>query len=120
MAGAAFQSVAGGQYGQQQSYGQHNQQQYGAYGQQQQQTGQADYSAQWAAYYANLGQTNQAAGSSQSTENTPAPAPTPAPATGTDQSQPKADAYYDDFFRYSYHYGEEAARQYYGAWSPPA
>ena len=27
--------------------------------------------------------------------------------------------YTEPFFRYAYYYGEEAARQYYGAWSPP-
>jgi far upstream element-binding protein len=30
-----------------------------------------------------------------------------------------ADAYYEQFFRYAYYYGEVAARQYYGSWSPP-
>jgi far upstream element-binding protein len=30
-----------------------------------------------------------------------------------------ADAYYEQFFRYAYYYGEDAARQYYGSWSPP-
>eukprot|EP00536_Pseudo-nitzschia_multiseries_P010638 jgi/Psemu1/67513/estExt_Genemark1.C_3330001 len=32
---------------------------------------------------------------------------------------PASDAYYEQFHRYSYYYGEEAARQYYGSWSPP-
>eukprot|EP00531_Pseudo-nitzschia_arenysensis_P010000 CAMPEP_0116146184 /NCGR_PEP_ID=MMETSP0329-20121206/17027_1 /TAXON_ID=697910 /ORGANISM="Pseudo-nitzschia arenysensis, Strain B593" /LENGTH=737 /DNA_ID=CAMNT_0003641911 /DNA_START=97 /DNA_END=2310 /DNA_ORIENTATION=+ len=32
---------------------------------------------------------------------------------------PASDAYYEQFHRYSYYYGEEAARQYYGTWSPP-
>lgn len=27
--------------------------------------------------------------------------------------------HYEPFFRYAYYYGEEAARAYYGAWSPP-
>ncbi|KAG7346946.1 KH domain containing protein [Nitzschia inconspicua] len=41
------------------------------------------------------------------------------------QQQPSAgggqatDAYYEQFFRYAYYYGEDAARQYYGSWSPP-
>ena len=30
-----------------------------------------------------------------------------------------SDAYYEQFHRYAYYYGEEAARQYYGTWSPP-
>lgn len=33
--------------------------------------------------------------------------------------QTAPDAYYEQFFRYEYYYGTEAARQYYGAWSPP-
>ena len=28
-------------------------------------------------------------------------------------------AYYDQFWKYAGYYGEEAARKYYGAWSPP-
>merc|ERR1712025_636397 len=39
--------------------------------------------------------------------------------TQEDQQHPAPDAYYDAFFRYMYHYGEDAARKYYGAWSPP-
>lgn len=35
------------------------------------------------------------------------------------QQQPAADAYYEQYFRYEYYYGEQAARQYYGAWAPP-
>ncbi len=35
------------------------------------------------------------------------------------QAAPASDAYYEQFHRYAYYYGEEAARQYYGAWSPP-
>lgn len=34
-------------------------------------------------------------------------------------STPARDAYYEQFFRYAYYYGEQAARQHYGAWSPP-
>ena len=97
-----------GEYGQNQAYG--------AYGQQQQQqygaTASGDYSAQWAAYYA------AQAGSQNTATQAAAPATS---AGGTNQGdQPAADAYYDAFFRYAYHYGEDAARQYYGAWSPPA
>mmetsp|Transcript_4243 Transcript_4243/g.11552 ORF Transcript_4243/g.11552 Transcript_4243/m.11552 type:complete len:775 (+) Transcript_4243:125-2449(+) len=32
---------------------------------------------------------------------------------------PNREAYYEQFFRYAYYYGEAAARSYYGAWSPP-
>jgi far upstream element-binding protein len=39
-----------------------------------------------------------------------------APAIGGAQAP---DAYYEQFFRYAYYYGEDNARQYYGAWSPP-
>lgn len=38
-------------------------------------------------------------------------AATPAPTDPT--------AYYNDFWKYAQYYGEEAARKYYGAWSPP-
>jgi len=38
-------------------------------------------------------------------------AATPAPTDPT--------AYYNDFWKYTQYYGEEAARKYYGAWSPP-
>ncbi|CAB9500441.1 Far upstream element-binding protein 2 [Seminavis robusta] len=72
----------------------------------QQQGGQQDYSAEWAAYYA-------AQEVAQKQQQAPAPAPTPAPAPA-----PASDTYYEQFFRYAYYYGETAARQYYGAWSP--
>jgi far upstream element-binding protein len=39
-------------------------------------------------------------------------------AAGAAAAQP-ADAYHEQFFRYAYYYGEAAARQYYGSWSPP-
>lgn len=108
MAGAAFQQQPQQQYGQQQ-------QQYGAAAQQQQQA-QPDYSAQWAAYYASVGQNAQGAAVASAPA---AAAPVAAAAAATSQGQQHAaDHFYDDFFRYSYHYGEEAARQYYGAWSP--
>mmetsp|Transcript_5921 Transcript_5921/g.8600 ORF Transcript_5921/g.8600 Transcript_5921/m.8600 type:complete len:778 (-) Transcript_5921:446-2779(-) len=126
--GVAFNQNVQGQYGQQQ-------QMYGTqYGQQQQvqvqgQQGNVDYSAQWAAYYASLNANGSNATSTQAMANTTATAgvgttqaPAPAPATGDaskDSAQPAPDAYYDAFFRYSYHYGEEAARKYYQAWSPP-
>lgn len=61
-------------------------------------------SAEWQAYYA-----AQAAVAQQQQ------APAPVPATPA----PTSDAYYEQFFRYAYYYGEPAARQYYGAWSPP-
>lgn len=60
-------------------------------------------SAEWQAYYAAQAVAQQ--------QQAPAAA-APAPATA-------ADAYYEQFFRYAYYYGEPAARQYYGAWSPP-
>jgi far upstream element-binding protein len=89
-------------------YGQHQ----AAYGQQTGYGGQADtaaggaqgdYSAEWAAYYA-----AQAAATAAPAAAAPAPA-----------GQHGADAYYEQFHRYAYYYGEPAARQYYGAWSPP-
>jgi len=32
---------------------------------------------------------------------------------------PASDAYYEQFHRYAYYYGEKAAREYYDSWSPP-
>ena len=70
---------------------------------------------QRAAYYASIGQTG-----TQAINSAPvAAAPAAAAAAGNQGQQHAPDHFYDDFFRYSYHYGEDAARQYYGAWSPP-
>lgn len=116
MNGQAFGQY--GQGGQNQSYGMYGQQQ--PQQQQQQHYGRGaaggggdDYGAQWASYYA----------AQASTQNAAAPTPAPAAsnaAAATQADQPAADAYHDAFFRYAYHYGEDAARQYYGAWSPAA
>lgn len=112
MNGQAF-----GEYGgQNQSYGmyghqQPQQQQQQHYGAPAVSGGGEDYSAQWAAYYA-----AQAGGQAAA----PTPAPAAAAPAATQGDQPAADSYYDAFFRYAYHYGEDSARQYYGAWSPPA
>lgn len=130
MSGVAFGN-GGNHYGQQQSYGQQNyygqQQSYGqqggyqqqAYGQgQQAATGQKDYSAEWAAYYAAQAaqQGGQAAGAAAATTTTTTAA---APAAATSDAQPAHDAYYDVFWQYASYYGEEAARKHYGGWSPP-
>ena len=110
-----------------QAFGEYGQQAYGMYGQQQQAYGGGatgggeDYSAQWAAYYAAQAGNQNAAAAAAAAAPTPAPASAPADANAAaNGEQPAADAYYDAFFRYAYHYGEDAARQYYGAWSPPA
>lgn len=122
--GAAYGHHQGAVYGQQQGalygaggYGQPHHGVYGqqaAYGGQQYQadaTGgaQQDYSAEWAAYYA----AQAAAGAAVTSATVTAPAPAPA------SDQQAADAYNEQFHRYAYYYGEPAARQYYGAWSPP-
>jgi len=124
MTGAAFQHnslMTYGQYGQQHAYGQYRQQQ--TYN-----SGQNDYGAQWAAYYASLNSSGLNTLASQGTNNATGASTVSTSATVTstsgeeaqeDQQQPAADAYYDAFFRYMYHYGEDAARKYYGAWSPP-
>jgi far upstream element-binding protein len=101
MNGECFQQLQQGQY-----YGQ----QYGATGLYGAAHQQGDYSAQWAAYYAAQGSAATA---------TTAAATAPATGTNTTSATPAADQYYEDFFRYSYHYGEPAARAAYGAWSPP-
>jgi len=129
------QQAATGQYGQQAAYGQ--QQQYSAYtntaastfGQQQgasaAATGKTDYSAEWAAYYAaQAASTGTGTAATSAAPAAAAPAPAAAapaaatPAADASAAQPAADTYHDAFFRYAYHYGDEAARQYYGAWSP--
>lgn len=117
MSGVGF--TAANPYGQQQAYGQqsyYGQQQTDAYGQQTA-TGQQDYSAEWAAYYAAMGQTGAAAAATAAAP-TPAAATTTAPAPATGET-PAYDAYYDVFWQYASYYGEEAARKHYGAWSPP-
>ena len=78
--------------------------------------GQNEYSAEWQAYYAAQAVAKQQGRQQQETQSS-APARAPAPSNG---SQPTSDAYHEQFFRYAYYYGEDAARQYYGAWSPPA
>lgn len=109
MTGEVFNTYGQQAYGQQ-AYGQQ------AYGGAQQAGGQADYSAQWAAYYAAQGQSTGAA----ATGATAGAAATSQAATSTDAAATGgADQYYEDFFRYAYHYGEEAARKTYGAWAPP-
>mmetsp|Transcript_21223 Transcript_21223/g.29522 ORF Transcript_21223/g.29522 Transcript_21223/m.29522 type:complete len:804 (+) Transcript_21223:108-2519(+) len=140
MAGTGYQNQQqqGGYGGQQQH------QQYGAYGQQQQAAaaggasggGQKDYSAEWAAYYAaqaaagasggnGASATPAAAAPAAAAASTAAPAAAASSTTSTAAAPaaaaaaPAADTYYDQFFRYAYHYGEDAARKYYGAWSPP-
>lgn len=102
----------GGHYGQQAAYGQQPLQPQGG-----------DNSAAWAAYYAAQAATGAPAPASASVAQAASPAPAstsaPSPAAGSGD-QPAADAYYDAFFRYAAYYGEDAARKYYGAWSPPA
>jgi far upstream element-binding protein len=120
MSGVGF--AAANPYGQQAAYGQqaYGQAAYGQgyYGQQQtaDATGQKDYSAEWAAYYAAMGQTGAAA-----TVTAAAPAATTtATATALAPAGEIAhDAYYEVFWQYASYYGEEAARKHYGAWSPP-
>lgn len=120
------QSAYGQQYGQSQGYGQNT---TAAAGQQK-----TDYSAEWAAYYAAQA-AQQAGGASSASATTTAAASTTATATSTASAPAAATdstaattnetptdptAYYDAFWRYAQYYGEETARQYYGAWSPPA
>jgi far upstream element-binding protein len=142
--GGYHQGGYGGQQ-QQQQYGAYGQQQQASAattaGGASSTGGQKDYSAEWAAYYA----AQAAAGANGAAASaTPAAAATPTAAAATSTAAPAAaaatttssttstagapaaaaaapgaDAYYDQFFRYAYHYGEDAARKYYGAWSPP-
>jgi len=79
------------------------------------QENQQAYSAEWAAYHA-----AQAAAQQQQQLQQAAQALAAVTPTATGQQQPAPDTYYEQFFRYAYYYGEEAARKYYDAWSPPA
>jgi far upstream element-binding protein len=78
----------------------------------QQQDGYADWSQQQQQQHV-----HSAAGTASVTSVAPT-ATVAAASTEIGQQQPAADAYYEQFFRYAYYYGEEAARQYYGAWAP--
>jgi hypothetical protein len=132
MSGIAFRGgtgstamATGSYYGQQQQ----QQQPYGttaasAYGQQpytygtqqQQQQPQKDYTAEWAAYYA-----AQAAAAAVGATTTAQTATTGDSSASTTAASVPTDptAYYNDFWKYAEYYGEDAARLYYGAWSPP-
>lgn len=81
-------------------------QQYGA------QDSQQAYSTEWAAYHAAQAAAQQQQQQQQQT------APTSQPSTAA-SGQSTNDSYREEFFRYAYYYGEDAARKYYGAWSPP-
>lgn len=96
MSGTPHHNQNGGQHGGQQQY-------FG-----QQAAAGHEHSAEWQAYYAAQALTKQ---------NQAAAAPVAAPAPAA--SGQGADAYHEQFFRYAYYYGEDAARKYYGAWSPP-
>ncbi len=120
--GATAAVAATGYYGQQQQpYGStaasaYGQQSY-AYGtQQQQQQPQKDYTAEWAAYYA-----AQAAAAAVGATTTAQTATTGDSSASTTAASVPTDptAYYNDFWKYAEYYGEDAARLYYGAWSPP-
>eukprot|EP00529_Nitzschia_sp_RCC80_P010261 CAMPEP_0113443832 /NCGR_PEP_ID=MMETSP0014_2-20120614/2353_1 /TAXON_ID=2857 /ORGANISM="Nitzschia sp." /LENGTH=785 /DNA_ID=CAMNT_0000334823 /DNA_START=29 /DNA_END=2386 /DNA_ORIENTATION=+ /assembly_acc=CAM_ASM_000159 len=90
--------------------GRHQQQQQQQQLQQQQQQQSSDPA--WAAYYAAVAQ-QQAKQQQAAAVAATAPAPSP---HNTDASK------YEDYFRYEYYYGTEAARQYYGtypAYCPP-
>jgi far upstream element-binding protein len=86
-----------------------------AYGQYQ--ANQQQYSAEWAGYHA-----AQAAAQLQQQQLQQQQYSAAVAAQQQQQAtvaQPAADTYYEQFFRYAYYYGEDAARAYYGAWSPP-
>jgi far upstream element-binding protein len=78
----------------------------------QEQQQQQPQSAEWAAYYAAQGMQQQQIQQEQHEQYQQGQAQT----NTSDASQ---ESYYEQFFRYAYYYGEEAARSYYGAWSPP-
>lgn len=117
-------------------YGQHYQQQQPHYVAPQE--NQQGYTAEWAAYHAAVAAQQQQTASApvaqppqqdgyaggwaqQSSQYSTAAtvAPVAAATEPSTTGQPAADSYYEQFFRYAYYYGEDAARQYYGAWAPP-
>ena len=104
--------------GQQQRYAGQYGQQYGQqqYQQPSQQGAQKDYSKEWAAYYAAQAQAQQPQQQPQQQHHHHQEQQQNAQKK-PDLSDPKA--YYEDFWKYASYYGEEAARKYYGAWSPP-
>lgn len=131
-----------GGYGQQQNQYQ-NQQSQQNYGSTVSHENQEGYSAEWAAYHAAVAAQQQqttsytaptsqtyqenntgwAADQYQQYSTPAAPVQENVAAASTvnveNGQQPAADAYYEQYFRYEYYYGEQAARQYYGAWAPP-
>uniref|UniRef100_A0A7S2L304 K Homology domain-containing protein n=1 Tax=Leptocylindrus danicus TaxID=163516 RepID=A0A7S2L304_9STRA len=108
----------GGGYGQpQQHHQQGGYQSYGDGGGGGASSQQKDYSAEWAAYYAAQAAAQQQGGGAPAPAPAPASSSSAAPAPGATPTDPTA--YYNDFWRYVSYYGEEAARKYYGAWSPP-
>lgn len=92
-----------------------------------------DYSKEWAEYYAAQAKQQQqqqatmvqgASGGVAAVSEVAAPAAAQAAAANVVGATPGSSltdptAYYDAFWKYSDYYGEEAARKYYGAWSPP-
>jgi far upstream element-binding protein len=142
------QLYSGGQSGYgQQPYTYQNQQSQQAYGSAGSQESQEGYSAEWAAYHAAVAAQQQQSATTgyappvaQTYQDTSSNwtadqyqqyySSTAATSTGETpkentttvenaQQQPAADAYYEQYFRYEYYYGEQAARQHYGAWAPP-
>lgn len=79
-----------------------------------QQSGQEKISAEWQAYYAAQALAKQQQG--QSGKHSEA---IDGSAASTSRNT-DLEGYYEQFFRYWYYYGEDAARKYYGVWSPPA
>jgi far upstream element-binding protein len=82
------------------------------------QINQPGYTAEWAAYHA-AQQQQQQQQQVQYHDTAAAAGATPAVAATTTATVAATNEYTEPFFRYAYYYGEEAARQYYGAWSPP-
>ena len=108
-----YDQYQGSAYGGAAAYGQQQyvQQQYGQ--------GQQDYSAEWAAYYAAQAQQQGGVAAPAAAVAATATTGVASSSTNVDAAATDPTAYYDDFWRYVAYYGEEAARQYYGAWSPP-
>jgi hypothetical protein len=92
---------------QQQQHYQQQQQSYYNNGPQENQPG---YSAEWAAYHAAQQHQQQQQAVAATTQATTAPA------TVASANAAATNEYTEPFFRYAYYYGEDAARQYYGAW----
>ena len=110
--------MSGNHQQQQAQYGSQAVSQYTT-GSTQPQVNQPGYTAEWAAYHAAQQQQQQQQVQYQETAAAAAAVTATPEVAATTATVAATNEYTEPFFRYAYYYGEDAARQYYGAWSPP-